>query len=116
MKTRLLHIRVNVSDLVAARHFYRTVLGFEEAGAWPEEQPTYVDYVVGEGAVFAIEQRRQLSPGGARCNFVVADVRRLWMQLRGIVEIVEPYDDGADGVPRFAVRDPDGNEIGFVQE
>ena len=121
MKTRLRHIRVNVSDLTAARRFYGRVLGFEEAGAYPPDNPVYAEYAVAEGAVFAIEQRRPLAigptSGAVRLTFVVEDVRRLWVQWRGIVEAVEPYDDLAANAPRyFAIRDPDGNELGFVQE
>lgn len=121
MKTRLLHARVNVSDLASARRFYRLVLGFEEAGAYPPENPVYVEYALTEGAVFAIEQRRPVAMGAAsgavRLTFVVEDVRRLWVQWRGVVDAIEAYDDlAADAPPYFAIRDPDGNELGFVQE
>jgi catechol 2,3-dioxygenase-like lactoylglutathione lyase family enzyme len=113
MKTCLLHVRVFVSDLAAARRFYGGILGFVEAGAWPPESPTYVDYEYADGAVFAIEQG---VPGhGARCNFVVDDVRRLWTRLDGVVDVVEPFEDVVESDMRFVIRDPDGNELGFAQ-
>jgi catechol 2,3-dioxygenase-like lactoylglutathione lyase family enzyme len=113
MKTRLLHVRINVTDLAAARRFYRDILGFEEAGAWPPESPIYADYQYADGAVFAIE--RGVPGHGARCNFVVDDVRRLWTRLDGIVDVVEPFEDVAESDMRFVIRDPDGNELGFAQ-
>ena len=121
MKTRLLHARVNVTDLAAARRFYRLVLGFEEAGVYPAENPVYVEYLTQDGAVFAIEQRRPVAgdtaTGVVRLTFVVENVRRLWVQWHGVVDAVEPYDDlAADAPQHFAIRDPDGNELGFVQE
>jgi len=124
MRTRLLHIRVNVSDFETARRFYRLVLGFEEAGAYPPENPVYVEYTMAEGmgsAVFAIEQRQPVAgntaSGAVRLTFVVQDIRRLWVQWRGVVDVVEPYDElAADAPPYFAIRDSDGNELGFVQE
>ncbi len=120
MKTRLLHARVLVSDLAAARRFYGRILGFEEAGAYPPDEPTYVEYVVAEGAVFAVERRGPGAPppgSTTRLTFVVPDVPRLWVQWRGVVDAVEPFDDVAAEEPlRFVLRDPDGNELGFVQE
>jgi len=121
MKTRLLHLRVNVSDLAAARRFYRLVLGFEEAGAYPPENPVYTEYTTVDGAVFAIEQRQPVAgstaSGAVRLTFVVQDIRRLWVQWRGVVDVVDPYDElAADAPPYFAIRDLDGNELGFVQE
>jgi len=121
MRTRLLHARLNVSDLAAARRFYRLLLGFEEAGAYPPENPVYVEYAMAEGAVFAIEQRRpvagNVASGAVRLTFVVEDVRRLWVQWRGVVEVIEPYDElTEDALLHFAIRDADGNELGFVQE
>lgn len=119
MKTRLLHAQVIVADLAAARRFYGRILGFEEAGAYPPDDPTYIEYVPDEGAVFAVMQRRYAAAvgGTARLTFVVPDIRRLWTQWRGIVDAVEPFDEiAADAPLRFALRDPDGNELGFVQE
>ncbi len=71
--------------------------------------------------MFAIEQRwpvvGNVASGAVRLTFVVEDVRRLWVQWRGVVDVVEPYDDLAGDAPQhFAIRDPDGNELGFVQE
>lgn len=120
MKTRLLHAQVTVADLAAARRFYGRILGFEETGAYPPDDPVYAEYAAADGAVFALARRRPGAPaanGATRLTFVVPDVRRLWTQWRGVVDEVEPFDDvGADGPLRFAIRDPDGNELGFVQE
>jgi uncharacterized glyoxalase superfamily protein PhnB len=39
-----------------------------------------------------------------------------WEKLRNRVEVVEPLFDTAYGTRKFTVKDPDGNELGFVRE
>ncbi|WP_084064966.1 VOC family protein [Paenibacillus stellifer] len=43
MKTRLNHVRINVSDINQALKWYEEILGFEYDSGWPPENPTYYD-------------------------------------------------------------------------
>ena len=51
-----------------------------------------------------------------RYNFSVRDVDAWWEALRDRAEVVEPLFDTPYGTRKFTVRDPDGNELGFVRE
>ncbi|WP_438431616.1 VOC family protein [Gorillibacterium sp. sgz500922] len=113
MKTRLNHVRVNVSDISKALKWYEEVLGFENDGGWPHANPTYYDFKLEEGAKFAImEVKGERSYG--RFNFDVEKVDELWESLKGKVEVVEPLFDTPWGTRKFTIRDLDGNELGFA--
>ncbi|HET7628562.1 MAG TPA: VOC family protein [Bacillales bacterium] len=115
MKTKLLHVRVNVSDLGQARKWYEQMLGFEVTGSWPPENPNYVHFDMDAGARFSIMEHEDV-PTLGRSNFSVADVDALWEKLRNKVEIVEPLFTTPYGSRKFTIKDLDGNELGFVQE
>ena len=55
-------------------------------------------------------------PSAGRFNFSVRDVDAWWEKLRDRAEVVEPLFDTPYGTRKFTVRDPDGNELGFVRE
>jgi uncharacterized glyoxalase superfamily protein PhnB len=55
-------------------------------------------------------------PAAGRYNFSVRDVDAWWETLRDRAEVVEPLFDTPYGTRKFTVRDPDGNELGFVRE
>jgi len=115
VKTRLTHARANVRDLERAIRWYAEVLGFEVESRWPPEAPSYAHFAAGEGATFAIMAVEPV-PCGGRFNFTVSDVETLWQRLHDDVEIVEALFETAYGTRKFTIRDPDGNELGFVQE
>jgi catechol 2,3-dioxygenase-like lactoylglutathione lyase family enzyme len=52
MKTRLMHIRVNVKNLETSIDWYNTKLGFKVANTWPPENPNYADFESENGATF----------------------------------------------------------------
>ena len=52
---------------------------------------------------------------GARFNFEVEDVDAWWRALRDGSDVLEPLLDTPYGTRKFTIRDPDGNELGFVQ-
>ncbi len=114
MKTRLTHVRVNVSNLARAVDWYENVLGFKNNGGWPPEKPTYMDFCAAEGAVFAIMEVPTGKSYG-RLNFEVDNVDELWARLKDQVEIVEALFDTPYGTRKFTILDLDGNELGFVQ-
>lgn len=114
MQTRLMHVRANVRNLQQAIEWYSETLGFEVQNHWPPDDPDYADFVSQEGAMFAVMEAEPI-PAGARFNFYVRDVDALWQRLKDSVQVVEPLFDTAYGTRKFTIRDPDGNELGFVK-
>jgi catechol 2,3-dioxygenase-like lactoylglutathione lyase family enzyme len=112
MRTRLDHVRANVTDLRRAVEWYTSVLGFEVEASWPPEQPNYAHFVSSGGATFAV---MEADGRGGRFNFTVDDPDSLWEQLKDSVRVIEPLFDTAYGTRKFTVADPDGNELGFVR-
>jgi predicted enzyme related to lactoylglutathione lyase len=113
---RLEHVRVNVSDLQRAVAWYEDVLELTATSYWPAEAPTYAHFDTG-AAQFAMSVLQPV-PAAGRYNFSIRDVDRWWEKLRDRagVEVVEALFDTPYGSRKFTVRDPDGNEIGFVRE
>lgn len=114
MKTRLMHVRANVTDLHKAIEWYETVLGFEFTGADINDRWQYADFECGEGAVFAIAVD-ETGPSHARFNFDVDDVDALWERLEDKVEVVQPIETMPYGTRKFTIKDLDGNELGFCR-
>lgn len=113
MHTRLEHVRANVANLEAAIEWYTTVLGFVLDTMWPPDRPNYAHFRPASGAVFAIQEA---DGRGARFNFTVDDPDALWEQLKDRATVVEPLFDTPYGTRKFTIADPDGNELGFVDE
>jgi len=112
LKTRLNHIRVNVSDINKSLKWYEEILGFEYDSCWPLENPTYYDFKSNEGVTFSImEVKGEKSYG--RFNFNVDEVEELWEKLKDKVEIIESLFDTPWGTKKFTISDLDGNELGF---
>jgi predicted enzyme related to lactoylglutathione lyase len=111
---RLTHIRVNVRDLTTASQWYERLLGVPATNHYPPEAPTYAHFTVGP-VQFALGQYEPAPATGARFNFEVNDVDAWWSQLRESADVLEPLFDTPYGTRKFTIRDPDGNELGFVQ-
>jgi predicted enzyme related to lactoylglutathione lyase len=111
---RLTHVRVNVRDLVSAIAWYEALLGVAAEGHWPPDDPTYVHFTLGP-AQFALGQYEPAPAVGARFNFEVNDVDEWWARLGSDADVLEPLFDTPYGSRKFTIRDPDGNELGFVQ-
>jgi catechol 2,3-dioxygenase-like lactoylglutathione lyase family enzyme len=113
MKTVLNHVRANVRDLQKAINWYTQILGFEIDFTYPpgSSPPTYVQFKRSDGAIFSI---MAAEPIGGRFNFYVADVDAAWESLKDKAQVIEPLFDTPYGTRKFTLRDPDGNEIGFV--
>ena len=111
---RLTHVRVNVRDLAASVAWYERVLGVAAQGHWPPQDPTYVNFDVGP-AQFALGRYDPAPATGARFNFEVDDVDAWWRRLGGEADVLEPLTNTPYGSRKFTIRDPDGNELGFVQ-
>ena len=111
---RLTHVRVNVRDLAASIDWYERLLGVAAHGHWPPDAPTYVHFNLG-AAQFALGQYEPAPATGARFNFEVEDVDAWWLRLSDESDVLEPLFDTPYGTRKFSIRDPDGNELGFVQ-
>ena len=83
-------------------------------GHWPPGAPTYAHFTLGP-AQYALGAYRPVPARGARFNFEVDDVDAWWRRLSAAADVVEPLFDMAYGTRKFTIRDPDGNELGFVQ-
>ncbi|MFQ3546370.1 VOC family protein [Halobacillus rhizosphaerae] len=114
MKTSLDHVRVNVKDLQKAIDWYETYLGFKVDTVWPPDKPNYVHFQKEEGAIFALMEHPDY-PSPGRFNFYIEYVDDLWSELKDQVDVVEELGETAYGSRKFTIRDPDGNELGFVQ-
>jgi catechol 2,3-dioxygenase-like lactoylglutathione lyase family enzyme len=110
---RLTHVRVNVRDLVAAIDWYERLLGVPAGGHWPPGAPTYAHFTLGS-AQFALGQYEPAPAVGARFNFEIDDVDAWWEQVGPDADVIEPLFDTPYGTRKFTIRDPDGNELGFV--
>jgi catechol 2,3-dioxygenase-like lactoylglutathione lyase family enzyme len=111
---RLEHVRVNVSDFAKAAAWYEGILGLPAQSHWPPEAPKYAHFQTG-AAQFAISELDPV-PAAGRYNFSVRDVDAWWEHLRDRADVVEPLYDTPYGTRKFTIRDPDGNELGFVRE
>jgi len=110
---RLTHVRLNVRDLVAAITWYEHTLGVAAEGHWPPDAPTYAHFTLGP-AQLALGQYEPAPAVGARFNLEVDDVDAWWERLKN-GDVIEPLFDTPYGTRKFTIRDPDGNELGFVQ-
>ena len=111
---RLTHVRVNVRDLDAAIRWYEWLFGVRAEGHWPPDAPTYVHFTLGP-AQFALGRYEPVPATGARFNFEVDDVDAWWARLGSGADVVEPLTDTPYRSRKFTIRDPDGNELGFVR-
>jgi predicted enzyme related to lactoylglutathione lyase len=112
LRTKLEHVRANVSDLHRAVEWYQDTLGFEVESYWPPDNPNYADFETAGGATFAV---MEAGGRGARFNFTVDDPDELWERLKDNVTVIEPLFDTPYGTRKFTIADPDGNELGFVR-
>ena len=115
MKTRLMHTRANVSDLQKSIEWYENILGFECLGADITDRWQYAQFECAEGATFSI-MVADTEGTSARFNFNVDDVDSLWDALKDKVTVIEAIETMPYGNRKFTISDPDGNELGFVQE
>ena len=111
---KLTHVRVNVRHLAASIDWYERLLGVPARGHWPPQAPTYVHFDLGP-TQFALGQYEPAPATGARFNFEVDDVDGWWRRLGEDVDVLEPLMNTPYGTRKFTIRDPDGNELGFVQ-
>lgn len=104
-------ITKTVADLDRSRQFYEDVLGFEPDAFYAPTR--WQSYKCQGTAFFAVGE-----PSGStdEVAFFVADVGALWERVKDKAEAVEPLGMTPWGSYKFAVRDPDGHLLAFVQD
>jgi catechol-2,3-dioxygenase len=116
--TAISELVLEVSDLDAARRFYRDVLGFEET-QYGEGRDDRVWYLVGESARLGLwtpQVGLAGGRGGAHVHFAFHLVREELdpllerLQTKG-VDVEGPIELGADRA--IYITDPDGNVVEF---
>ncbi|PKR76864.1 hypothetical protein CEY16_13705 [Halalkalibacillus sediminis] len=115
MKTNLMHVRINVSDLKRSEKWYTDILGFKVDTEWPPERPEYIRFESEGGAVFAIMEADDCRALRGRIDFYVDDVDALWKKLRGKAHVAEDLHTTSYDTRKFTIQDPDGNKLSFVQ-
>ncbi len=103
-----------MSDFDSAVAWYESILGLTAVGHWPPEAPKYAHFQAG-AAQFALAELDPVTAAG-RYNFSVRDVDAWWEKLRERTEVVEALFHTPYGTRKFTIRDPDGNELGFLRE
>jgi len=66
-------------------------------------------------AQFALGRYEPAPAVGTRFNFEVDDVDAWWAPVGPGADVVEALFDTPSGTRKFTIRDPDGDELGFVQ-
>lgn len=111
---RLTHVRVNVSDLGASIQWCERLLGVRAKDTGHRViRRTCTSHSALRN--FALGRYDPAPAVGARFNFEVDDVEAWWARIGADADIVEPLFDTSYGSRKFTIRDPDGNELGFVQ-
>lgn len=100
-----------VTDLGAAKAWYRRVLGFDPYF----DQPFYVGFDVG-GYELGLVPRQSGADGGPITYWGVPDAHEAVKALAGLGATLkdDPVDVG-EGVIVASVRDPDGNVVGIIE-
>ncbi|RAV08711.1 VOC family protein [Paenibacillus contaminans] len=113
MKTVLVLVRINVSDVIKSAQWYEEILGFEVSVRYPNEKPYYIGFESKGGADFAIQEDKTY-PSKGRFNFQVPNLEKLWEELKDKVTVIEELHTTPYGTTKFTIADPDGNELGFI--
>ena len=114
--TGISHLAVYARDLAKADHFYTHVLGAKK-GADPENAAGARYYFSGQQFVEVLPAPAGQGPSMmAHVAYLTADAPglRAWLAKQGMAGL-GPVQRGADGEQWFALRDPEGNDVQFVQ-
>ncbi|MBU1110740.1 VOC family protein [Patescibacteria group bacterium] len=110
---KLRNVIFYVRDIEAARDFYRQ-LGFKEVQNFGK----FISYDVGrEDMWFSIMESDDpcMVPGKQVCVFWAKNIQYLYKKVLELDIAVDTKLYKADFGETFAIRDPDGNKIEFVQ-
>jgi len=123
---KLMMLAVNVGDMAKSKEFYSEKLGFEISTEYRQDDDNWwVTLTLPEGGTTLTLSRASISPesinpGVLSIYFETPDVDAAQKELgERAVEASDVQDDlfgPGSGVKWFSVKDPDGNQVMFVQE
>ncbi len=116
-------------DIQRAIDYYRDTLGFELAGAMPEEEPTWCLIKRDETRIMFLgmhdhdddnghdqeedDHEHVHAPAVNSLYFYPDNIDALWDELKGKVEVEHPLEDMDYGMREFTIRDPNGYALNF---
>ena len=118
---------LNTEDIQRAISYYRDTLGFELAGAMPEEEPTWCLLKRDDTRIMFLgshdhddehehegnDHEHVHAPAISSLYFYPDDIDALWDELKDTVEIEHPLEDMDYGMREFMIRDPNGHALMF---
>ena len=105
------------NDLEETIEFYRTVLGFELLGTYPESEPTFCQlgsqdaHLMFDTAAAGTHDRKPNCTG--QLYMYPEDIDVAWAELKDRVELVSELQVHPWGMQSFRFKDPNGYEIIF---
>jgi len=114
--TGISHLAVYATDMAATDHFYRVVLGARK-GADPEDTAGVRYYFSPRQFVEVLPAPKDHGPSMlAHVGYITADAAKLrtWLAAHGVGDLTT-IQRGQGGDQWFGGRDPEGNQIQFVQ-
>lgn len=109
-------VTITVSDLIKAKSFYESVLGFVPDISY--EPTKWQSYKLDEGSgFFAIQELKgyRSNENANEIDFTLIEIEGLWNKIRETVTVIEPLEMKSWRSYKFVIADPDGNKLGFVQ-
>ena len=114
-------------DIQRAIDYYRDTLGFELAGAMPDEDPTWCLMKRDDTRIMFLgshdhgdedehegdDHEHMHGPAVSSLYFYPDNIDALWEQLRDRVEVEHPLEDMDYGMREFTIRDPNGYALNF---
>jgi predicted enzyme related to lactoylglutathione lyase len=101
-------------DITRIREFYEKTVGLQFDY---QDRDHYVSFVFSNGAKLGINKSRlpREVPGGQTFFLGVTDIKDQYEKYKNLgFDFYEPYAE-YDWGTYFAILDPDGNKIGFIQ-
>jgi catechol 2,3-dioxygenase-like lactoylglutathione lyase family enzyme len=115
--TGIAYVRVYVADLHASREFYKNILGFGG---------DTIDCIGAGASCYSVNGRQSIGlaqiTGGTPDNLVAEiafstpDVEKMRQYLAAHNVVTKPVVKNAAGKPYLQLKDPEGNQIAFVQQ
>jgi catechol 2,3-dioxygenase-like lactoylglutathione lyase family enzyme len=109
-------VTVTVSNLEKSRNFYEELLGFKFACYY--EPTNWVAYENEDSTLFAIGEMKGFVKQKSEdiTDFYLEDIDALWERIKDTVTVVSKLDRTPWGSYKFVIKDPDGNQLGFVKK
>ncbi len=106
------YVTIAVSNLEKSRHFYSSILGFNESHV----SENWIGYQLEHHAGFGIIEDMALAPRTSVdiINFTISDFETRWLKIKDQVHVENPPETMPWGTHKFVIRDPDNMRIAFI--